>query len=252
MAETIRPLEKEVRDAGLRSSFCHGDRDRGVSELQRDALIWFTVLELVDQDSEEPIVLLTKNTKDFAKKNGTLHADLVGDLRDRGDAERVTLFEGLQPLFEKFVEPAERELAELRSLFNGEEGGVDDVQVEVGVEVYGYLQDHPEALDFEHAKGAPGDLDEVVVQDVEVDSVESTWAERVDGRAVLYGDARILGAVELTTTEYSWDHGPVGSSTDVYQFSCEVEFSVAVPDATHGAKIEIGEVQDLQVHRYGL
>lgn len=65
------------------------DSERGF----RDALVWYSTLELADRDRT---ALLTGNTKDFASKSGdelVLADDLVDDLRARGhDSGRVVLY----------------------------------------------------------------------------------------------------------------------------------------------------------------
>lgn len=112
--EDIRPLpgyrphlEKILRDAGglilpvpmvlhpgLVEKAAHRRRpfdDKG--DGYRDALVWETVLELLKRDSE-PLMFVSGDRRAFSrsKERAELAADLVSDLRERGQVGRVQLY----------------------------------------------------------------------------------------------------------------------------------------------------------------
>lgn len=71
----------------------------------RDALIWYSVLERAD---DEPVVLLTANTKDFASKpDNALAPELQDDLTARGlPKDRVTLLTSTGDLLNRVLPQA--------------------------------------------------------------------------------------------------------------------------------------------------
>ena len=70
----------------------------------RDALIWHTVLELVNKHNRK-VVLLTDD-KDFRDKKGRLHPDLRKDLTDlRKEEDQVILIPSLSSFLDKYVRP---------------------------------------------------------------------------------------------------------------------------------------------------
>jgi hypothetical protein len=72
----------------------------------RDALIWESVKQLA-RESDSDVIFLAYDKHDFSAKDGELHADLVGDLRDGGlRADQVTLMTDPAAAVDKLVTPA--------------------------------------------------------------------------------------------------------------------------------------------------
>jgi hypothetical protein len=77
----------------------------------RDAIIWETLLQLAAEDGEE-IVLVSRNTRDFADKDGTaLHPALAEDAKTKGKAE-VTYHPELRSLRDVVLDSAISEAQE--------------------------------------------------------------------------------------------------------------------------------------------
>lgn len=71
----------------------------------RDYLIWRTVLEIA-KESDEPIALITKNTKDFADNDNNLHSDLISDLnKESVSSNNIILFTDVSQFNDKYIIP---------------------------------------------------------------------------------------------------------------------------------------------------
>jgi len=49
----------------------------------RDALIWYSALEAIEETDDAHLIIVSKNVKDFGNKQGGLHSDLQDDVKSR-------------------------------------------------------------------------------------------------------------------------------------------------------------------------
>lgn len=88
----------------------------------RDALIWFSILELLAK-GKKPAIFVSQNTRDFAAGSQpaqrSLHLDLIEQLRQRGHpADSVRFVGSLDDFVRMFVEPRLVELDEIARQLN--------------------------------------------------------------------------------------------------------------------------------------
>lgn len=164
----------------------------------RDALIWHTVLELLEQD-DEALVLVTNNSKDFAeaKQPTQLSDDLRRDLAERDtDPGRIQLVPSLDDFAKEHLAPETIAGGELESALNEGTDLRRSFERDLQQELSGHVFDHDDVrrLDAERL-----DLG-YEIDDAEVESAEVLDAYRLHGvwviKANLLDEARALVELE--------------------------------------------------------
>jgi len=91
----------------------------------RDFLIWESALRAIPERGA--MAFISANKADFAGQDGSLHADLVEDLLQRGiDKDRVIYFESLGAFVEQFIGPSLQVVTDVqRQLEDGSYPGLD-------------------------------------------------------------------------------------------------------------------------------
>jgi hypothetical protein len=167
----------------------------------RDALIWHSLLETV-KTSQEDVVLLSSNTKDFAEDStSVLASDLQADLRELGVKSSVRLVTDLQSLVALLV-PEDVKAGAAAVVFLRSDRGqkVLEAAFEDHFEDYRreFFTGHPEAVppwlmmpDIEGVMAIAG-IDRVIAYRLDDDKVLLTIGLRAEAYVGGFVDAKLL------------------------------------------------------------
>jgi hypothetical protein len=166
----------------------------------RDALIWYTVLELA---AECEVILITNNSRDFAQAEqarDVLHPELRRDVVALGHGEeRVRLAPSLLHYIQHYVSPAEQQLLHVRErlksdqpwredLWNQVEQSLWRLELETWDEVTVVRSDYAEIDNIEVA--------EVAVEDVQI---TNAYEAGIDGSISLELEVHAVAHFSFTT-----------------------------------------------------
>lgn len=86
----------------------------------RDALIWETILRIIDNKDENPnVIFVNKNIHDFFEKN-ELHQDLKEDLISKGfSSDSLSIYENLKDAIDKHIRPLQERIQGLLQTYSG-------------------------------------------------------------------------------------------------------------------------------------
>lgn len=86
----------------------------------RDALIWETILRIIDITDDNPnVIFINKNTHDFFEKN-ELHKDLKEDLISKGlKSESLKIYDNLKDAINNHIRPLQERLQSLLKTYSG-------------------------------------------------------------------------------------------------------------------------------------
>ena len=172
----------------------------------RDSLIWESVKSLCkpSQDLiEDPqIMFLTANTKDFAGFDGTLHPDLVQELKNAGYAENcVSLVSNIDEFFKNSIDTSLEELEQIRSALikTGKFNRFDVMEESERLLDKDFLTDILNVVDFDSGQPCyiPGGIEEPTVKYVDEPIIEDVTVRRLSDHAVL---VEVQASVEV-----DWD-----------------------------------------------
>jgi hypothetical protein len=159
---------------------------KGTKDSYRDTLIWFSILEHLDEYPGSPIFILTGDAEDFTEKvagKPVLHSQLVNDLVQRGHAkDAVQIAESAEFFIQRYIRHQIDLLHQAREGIlqgNWSRGSIDE---DVGDVIMDYFTRYP--LDQFPLSGVPTDyFDHIEIHSLRI----LNYVEVIAARGVLGG-----------------------------------------------------------------